>query len=54
MKDLGDIDLNNVDEVDIQIAEREAAIDRLHGEIETLNDAAARVPVLPGKRTDDH
>lgn len=43
MDDLGDIDLDCAEAIDTQIAEREAAIDRLYGEIETLKSAASKL-----------
>jgi hypothetical protein len=39
MLDYEDIDLANADEVDAQIAERGAIIDRLYGEIAALRHA---------------
>ena len=39
MIDFDDIDLDDADQNDVQLAERHATIDRLHGEINRLNGA---------------
>lgn len=39
MDDYEDIDLADIDAIDVQIAEREAMIERLQGEIDALQTA---------------
>lgn len=39
VEDFEDIDLTDRDMIDAQVAEREAVIDRLHGEIQKLETA---------------
>lgn len=43
MLDFEDIDLSDAEQIDVQIAERTAAIDRLHGEIADLESRRVRL-----------